>query len=117
MMKCGTMYKQGEIVLIPVPFTDLSTTKRRPVLVISNDKYNETTSDLIVVAITSNISQSAISLTNKDMKSGLLPLNSVIRCDKIYTLDQKIDIKSLGTVSQDILTSVNKGINKLIKPS
>lgn len=33
------MPKQGDIVLIPVPFTDLSSTKRRPVIVVSNDNY------------------------------------------------------------------------------
>ena len=31
------MPHQGDIVLIPVPFTDLSSQKRRPVIVISND--------------------------------------------------------------------------------
>ena len=31
------MPKQGDIVLIPVPFTDLTSQKRRPVIVISND--------------------------------------------------------------------------------
>ena len=110
------MYKQGEIVLIPVPFTDLSTTKRRPVLIISNDKYNKTTNDLIVVAITSNLSKPAILLTNEDMTTGQLPIASVIRYDKIYTLDQKIVVKSLGKVSHEILTSVNKMIYKLLKP-
>ncbi|HLR69697.1 type II toxin-antitoxin system PemK/MazF family toxin [Virgibacillus alimentarius] len=34
------MYKQGDIVLIPVPFSDLKTHKQRPVLIISNDSYN-----------------------------------------------------------------------------
>ena len=115
MMKYGTMYKQGEIVLIPVSFTDLSATKRRPVLIISNDNYNKTTNDLIVVEITSNLTPRAISLTNKDLTNGQLPISSVIRYDKIYTLDQKIVIKSLGTVSRDILTKVNKMINSLIK--
>ena len=32
------MYKQGEILLIPIPFSDLSSNKKRPVLVISNDE-------------------------------------------------------------------------------
>ncbi len=34
------MPKQGDIVLVPVPFTDLSTQKRRPVIIISNDDYD-----------------------------------------------------------------------------
>jgi mRNA interferase MazF len=34
------MPEQGDIVLIPVPFTDLSAQKRRPVIVISNKAYN-----------------------------------------------------------------------------
>lgn len=48
------MPKQGEIVLIPVPFTDLSPTKRRPVIIIANDDYHQTTVDMVVVAMTSN---------------------------------------------------------------
>jgi mRNA-degrading endonuclease toxin of MazEF toxin-antitoxin module len=30
----------GDIVLVPVPFTDLTSQRRRPVIVISNDTYN-----------------------------------------------------------------------------
>jgi mRNA interferase MazF len=35
------MPKQGEIVLIPVPFTHLTSNKRRPVIIVSNDDYNQ----------------------------------------------------------------------------
>lgn len=31
------MPEQGDIVLIPVPFTDLTSQKRRPVIIVSND--------------------------------------------------------------------------------
>jgi mRNA interferase MazF len=48
------MPEQGDIVLIPVPFTDLSSTKRRPVIVVSNDDYNQQRQDIVVVAMTSN---------------------------------------------------------------
>jgi len=60
------MYKRGEIVLIPVPFSDLSSVKRRPVLVISNRAHNSTDSDMIVVAITSNLRQDGIVIETKD---------------------------------------------------
>jgi mRNA interferase MazF len=33
-------YKQGEIVLVPFPYSDLSGSKRRPVLVVSNDLFD-----------------------------------------------------------------------------
>jgi len=48
------MPQRGEIVLVPVPFTDLSSNRRRPVIVISNDDCQKTTQDMIVVAMTSN---------------------------------------------------------------
>ena len=48
------MPQQGDIVLLPVPFTDLSSRKRRPVIVISGDAYHHSTTDMIVVAMTSN---------------------------------------------------------------
>ena len=48
------MPEQGDIVLIPIPFTDLSSQKRRPVIVISNDAYHKATADMVVVAMTSN---------------------------------------------------------------
>ena len=36
------MYNQRDIVHIPIPFTDLSSNKRRPVIIISNDDYKKT---------------------------------------------------------------------------
>ena len=46
-------YKRGDVVLIPFPFTDLSTTKQRPALVISSEAFHQQGTDLLVCAITS----------------------------------------------------------------
>ena len=100
------MYRQGEIVLIPVPFTDLSSSKKRPVLIISSDEYNTENQDMIVVAITSNPTQTGIPITNSDMISGQLPKPSIIRSDKIYTLNQGIVVKTIGSISKTVQDSV-----------
>ncbi len=50
------MYIQGDILLIPIPFSDLTSSKRRPVLILSNSLYNQKTEDLVVAAVTSNLS-------------------------------------------------------------
>lgn len=49
------MFNQGDILLVPIPFSDLSSSKKRPVLVLSNNEYNSKTNDIVVAAITSNI--------------------------------------------------------------
>jgi mRNA interferase MazF len=51
-----TTYSQGQVVLIPFPFTDLTTTKQRPAVIISSNAYNRTHPDLILAAITSMMS-------------------------------------------------------------
>ncbi|MEZ4734514.1 MAG: type II toxin-antitoxin system PemK/MazF family toxin [Caldilineaceae bacterium] len=95
------MPKQGEIVLIPVPFTDLSSSKRRPVIVISNDDYHQTTVDMVVVAMTSNptISPYSFTITTADLTQGRLNRPGTVRVDKIYTLDQSLIVKTFGQVS------------------
>ena len=108
------MYSRGDIVTIPVPFTDLSATKKRPVLVISNDVYNSTYQDMIVAAVTSNLVQPGIPITQNEMKHGQLPKPSIIRCDKIYTLDQSIVVKSIGSVADHVLDTARTEIIKLI---
>ena len=73
------MYKRGEIVLIPVPFSDLSYTKKRPVLVVSNTAHNFSNPDMVVVAITSNLLQNGIVIEAGDLTAGILPKNSIIK--------------------------------------
>lgn len=67
--------KQRDIILIKFPFYDLTGAKVRPALVISNDKYNSSKLDAIVLAITSNVSgvQYKVFIENKDLESGNLP--------------------------------------------
>jgi len=48
-------FQRGDVVLVPFPFSDLSTTKVRPAVVVSGSLYHATEPDLILAAITSKI--------------------------------------------------------------
>src|SRR5574341_784092 len=110
MMRTGMMPEQGDIMLIPVPFTDLSSHKRRPVIVISNDAYNRRTSDIVVVAVTSNPApvQYGFTITSSDLTQGALKRPSTVRADKIYTLSQSMVVKTFGRVSATTLDRIRE---------
>jgi mRNA interferase MazF len=43
----------GDVIVVPFPFTDQTTIKRRPAVVVSSERYNRERPDLILMAITS----------------------------------------------------------------
>jgi mRNA interferase MazF len=115
-MQTGTMPKQGDILLIPIPFTDLSSKKRRPVIVISNDGYNRKSSDVIVVAMTSNpqVTDYSLSISSSDLVEGALNRPGKIRVDKIYTLSQKIVVRTFGQVDDRTLSRIRRRLVNLV---
>ena len=48
-------YSFGDIVLVPFPFTDQTSSKKRPGVVVSSDAYHQRGRDVIVMAVTSQI--------------------------------------------------------------
>lgn len=112
------MPSQGDIVLVPVPFTDLSSTRRRPVIVLSNDAYNRSTADMVVVAMTSNLTPNPHSfiLTSADLVSGTLNHPGRVRVDKIYTLSQGIAVKIFGKVNDATLDRIRQMLADLCRP-
>ena len=117
-MKTGTMPEQGDIVLIPVPFTDLSSRKRRPVIVISNNAYNRAARDIIVVAMTSNplSTPMGFQVTSADLVEGSLNRPGIVRVDKIYTLAQSIVVKKFGRVSRAIVDRIRSLLDTVTAP-
>ena len=47
------IYNQFDIVLVPFPFTDKNSSKKRPALILSNKDYQIKTNHLILTMITS----------------------------------------------------------------
>jgi len=50
-----THFEFGDVVLVPFPFTDQTTAKKRPAIIVSSRRYNAERPDLIVMAVTSQV--------------------------------------------------------------
>ena len=61
------MYEQGEILIVPFPFSDLSSIKQRPVLVLSKDIDNTSSNDVITCGITSFLKDTKYSIIKKKL--------------------------------------------------
>jgi mRNA interferase MazF len=111
------MPQRGEIVLVPVPFTDLTSNRRRPVIVISNDDYQKTTQDMIVVAMTSNPARVPYSfvIDTHDLETGSLNRPGKVRVDKVYTLSQRLVAATFGKVKEHVLERIRKELDELTK--
>lgn len=114
-------YKQGEVVLIPFPFTDLTTFKQRPALIVSSTEFNRAHSDVIVVAITSHITDRSTTdeyrFAKQEQIACGLPKPSLIKLNKIVTLDKRLIRKTLGQLPQDSLEKVLVKINRIFSTS
>lgn len=109
------MFERGKIVLVPFPFTDLSSSKIRPALIISEPEYAG--KDVIVVFISSKIPKK-IGSTDYLLKTEAsffkqtgLKVSSVIRGNKVATLDKRIILGEIGSLALDD----QKKLNNIIK--
>lgn len=94
------MFQPSEVVLLPFPFTDLSASKKRPVLIL---KTPNSQGDFLAVPITSQSGyENSLVLQQDDFILGLLPKISYVRPDKLVTLPDKLVTLNESLVIQRI---------------
>ena len=97
------MFERGDLLLVPFPFSDLSATKRRPVLALTApDGYG----DFIALPVTSRPqAEDGVPLTSADLVRGVLPVRSWIRTDRIVTLNVSLVLKVVGRVTDAVVAT------------
>lgn len=109
-----TPYKQGDVVLVPVPFTDQTTSKRRPALVISANWYNKERPDVILAPITSTVRQPIDReewlIRGSDFRRAGLYKESVIKCGALFTVRQALILRKLGTLPAGAVKQVHANV-------
>jgi len=113
----GTKFNQRKIVLVPFPYSDLTNTKKRPVLIISNNDYNNRMEDVVVCVITSKIYDDdySVQLLNENLIFGALPEESCIIAHKLFTINKSKIIKIFSQIDRETFQNVIDKINELIK--
>jgi mRNA interferase MazF len=97
------MYQQGDIVGVYFPFTDGSAFKKRPALIISNEKVNQT-GDYLIAQITSKVCHDGLSIDIKDIDcSKSLPFKSYIRSHKIFSIHRERILSKISSVNVSLL--------------
>lgn len=105
--------RRGDVVLALYPFAAGGGTKKRPVLVVQNDRDNQRLTNTIVVQITSNLRRAdepthlLIELvTPEGRQSGLLA-DSVVSCVNLATIHEGRIDRVIGSLPPSLMARVD----------
>jgi mRNA interferase MazF len=105
--------RQGTVVLVRFPFSDLSSAKRRPALVLAEVGRG----DYVLAQITSKpyADLRAVELTASSFQRGGLDLTSYVRPGKLFTANDALIAREISTLSTDALAEVTEAVVQLLR--
>jgi mRNA interferase MazF len=108
-----TTYNQGDVLLVPFPFTDQSGTKQRPAVVLSSNKYNRSHPDIILAPITSQAIRDADETSLVDWQAAGLLKPSVVK-PVLSSFDTRLVRRQLGTLTPADRTRVRTAFAQIL---
>jgi mRNA interferase MazF len=111
-----TTYKFGDVLLVPFIFTDQTTSKKRPAIVISSNDYNSARPDLIVIGVSSQVNNPLLygEIEIKEWQSAGLLKVSVVK-SVITTIEQNLVIRYLGRLQNSDRDSLEHLLKLILK--
>lgn len=111
--------KRGDIVLIKYPFTDFSTLKVRPALVISSDEFNKQGEDAVFMCISATPrepkkSDIKIESSNPEFAQTGLRRDSVFRVAKVVILKKSLAISKIGEVGPNTMSKIDAELSDVL---
>lgn len=103
------MFKKGDVVLIPFPFTDLTSAKTRPAVIVSMGSYEQATGNFMVAMITSVPQFTPYDYEVKDWQTANLLAPSWVRT-KIATINPRLVRYKPGSLTKTDIIEVEKRI-------
>ena len=107
------IFEPFSVVVVPFPFTDRDTTKRRPAVVLSNSIFNASAGHSVLAMITSAKNSNWLHDVNiSDLNSAGLSSASIVRM-KLFTLDNRLIIRKAGVLADSDQQAAIKAFNLL----
>lgn len=110
-----TSYKFGDVLLVPFPFTDQRTSKKRPAVVVSSTTYHADHINLILMSISSQLSnrpRAGEVIVTDWRKAGLIG-PSVVKA-VMTSLERKLVIRRLGALSDVDCDSLERALRLIL---
>jgi mRNA interferase MazF len=106
-------FSQGDIIISKLPYSDYSGFKLRPLLIVSNNKFNNSRKDLIVCKITGvnhNEIDNILKIEQEDLTDGILKKTSYINSNILFTIDKEIIIDNIAKLKKEKIKIIIKNI-------
>jgi mRNA interferase MazF len=101
-------FSPGDVLLVPVVFSDGIGRKNRPVVVI----YNSVDADLLVAPVTSHTARSARDIPLANWQRSGLRLPSIVRLEKFATVQKSTVVKKMGRLTPEDWENVKTILKK-----
>lgn len=108
-------FRPGDVVIVPFPYTDLTSTKQRPAVVLSVATFNASSPDVVLCGMTSNLADAAYSVLvgKEDLEDGRLMAPSRVKASKIVTIAQTVIRKRVGRLNAATMARVMREFESL----
>ena len=113
-----TFYSFGDVVVVPVTFSDQSGIKKRPAVVVSSAAYHQGRTDVILMAITSQVRPSS--------RIGEIPVSAWREAGLLkpsafkpllFTLDRALFLRRLGCFDETDRQALRRVLTEILEVS
>ena len=108
------MTRRGDVVVVAFPYVSGGAGKNRPALVVPCDRDNRRLSNTVVAMITGNTryaqtepTQLRIDPATPDGKSLGLNYPSAVKCNNLYTIDQRHILATINALAPTLMAQVD----------
>lgn len=107
---------RGDVVIVDFPFVEGGRGKKRPSLVVQNDRDNRRLANTVVAMISGNIrhagepSQVTIDPTTNNGASSGVHGPSVVKCCNLYTVRRQDVLKTIGHLAPLLMDQVDAAL-------